>query len=300
MNHLQPQRAATVRWSPRLLNDIVNSPDLATAAEHLRARGIPVFPCVAGGKRPLTAHGFQDASADSDVVNFWWRRWPDANIGVPTGSAGGIDVVDVDVHKTGSGFAAFEHARRAGFVEGWAWLVRTPSGGLHAYFLRTAREGTTLVAAPEQAHRLPRRRRLHHRPALPRDGRGRRNAQLPADCRRCAPPVLADRRRRAARIPRPAPAYPTANRHASARLATRQARWLGGLAPGGWSQRWPVLGGVPDGRGGPRPEHHNLTARRGGVRRWPARARGDGDHPVGVPDRNTTRAGGAAAPYGGG
>ena len=40
--------------------------------------------------------------------------------------------------QTGSGFAAFEHARRAGFVEGWAWLVRTPSGGLHAYFLRTS------------------------------------------------------------------------------------------------------------------------------------------------------------------
>jgi hypothetical protein len=49
-----------------------------------------------------------------------------------------VDVVDVDVHQSGTGFAAFEHARRAGFVEGWAWLVRTPSGGLHAYFLRTS------------------------------------------------------------------------------------------------------------------------------------------------------------------
>ena len=38
------------------------------------SRGIPVFPCVPGGKRPLTAHGFQDASADPDVINFWWRR----------------------------------------------------------------------------------------------------------------------------------------------------------------------------------------------------------------------------------
>jgi len=137
MNELHQHAAATVRWSPRLINDIVNAPDPATAAELLGARGIPVFPCVPGGKRPLTAHGFLDASADPDVINFWWRRQPDANIGVPTGAAGGIDVVDVDVHKTGSGYAAFEHARRAGFVEGWAWLVRTPSGGLHAYFLRT-------------------------------------------------------------------------------------------------------------------------------------------------------------------
>ena len=138
MNNLHQQRAATVRWSPRLLHDTVNAPDLSTAAEHLGASGIPVFPCVPGGKRPLTAHGFQDASADPEVINLWWRRQPDANIGVPTGAVGGIDVVDVDVHATGSGYAAFEHARRAGFVEGWAWLVRTPSGGLHAYFLHAA------------------------------------------------------------------------------------------------------------------------------------------------------------------
>ena len=138
MNHQQSQQSATARWSPRLLNSIVHAPDLATAAEHLGASEVPVFPCVAGGKRPLTVHGFQDSSADTDVIRSWWQRWPDANIGVPTGSASGVDVVDVDVHDTGSGYAAFEHARRAGLVEGWAWLVRTPSGGLHAYFLRTS------------------------------------------------------------------------------------------------------------------------------------------------------------------
>lgn len=137
MNYLHQQADAAVRWSPKLLNNMVNAPDLATSAVHLGAAGIPVFPCVPGGKRPFTAHGFQDASAEHDVIDFWWRRQPDANIGVPTGAAGGIDVVDVDVHGSGSGYQAFEHARRAGFVEGWAWLVRTPSGGLHAYFLRS-------------------------------------------------------------------------------------------------------------------------------------------------------------------
>lgn len=136
MNPLPPQRAETLRWTPRLLTSMVNAPDLSTAAGRLGAGGVPVFPCVPGGKTPLTTHGFQDASADGDVIDFWWRRWPDANIGVPTGEAGGIDVVDVDVHKTGSGFTGFEQARRAGFVDGWAWLIRTPSGGLHAHFLR--------------------------------------------------------------------------------------------------------------------------------------------------------------------
>lgn len=137
MNQLHQQRVTTGRWSPQLLHDLANAPDSATAAEHLAFQSIPVFPCVPGGKRPLTARGFQDATADSDVVHAWWRRWPEANVGIPTGTAGGVDVVDVDVHDSGSGYAAFEQAHRAGFAEGWAWLVRTPSGGMHAYFLRT-------------------------------------------------------------------------------------------------------------------------------------------------------------------
>lgn len=137
MKNVHQPAAPPARWSPQLLNDIAIAPDLASAAELLGTGAIPVFPCAPGGKRPLTAHGFQDASADLTVISSWWRRQPDANIGVPTGAVGGIDVVDVDVHDTGSGYAAFEHARRAGFVEGWAWMVRTPSGGLHAYFLRT-------------------------------------------------------------------------------------------------------------------------------------------------------------------
>lgn len=138
MNHMPPQRAATDRWSPRLLHELANAHDLFAAAGYLVDRDIPVFACAPGGKRPLTAHGFQDASTDPAIVGSWWRRWPEANIGIPTGAASGVDVVDVDVHPTGTGFPAFEQARRARFVEGWAWLVRTPSGGAHAYFPRGA------------------------------------------------------------------------------------------------------------------------------------------------------------------
>lgn len=136
MDHKPSRFAATSRWSSRLLHDLTNAPDLFAAAAYLVGYDIPVFPCVRGGKRPLTSHGFQDASTDPATIELWWRRWPDANIGVPTGAATGVDVVDVDVHSTGTGFPAFEQARLAGFVDGWAWLVRTPSGGAHAYFLR--------------------------------------------------------------------------------------------------------------------------------------------------------------------
>lgn len=137
MNSSQPRHSKTTRWSRQLLNALATSARLNATAELLASAGVPVFPCVPGGKHPLTPHGFKDASTDRAAIASWWHDWPEANIGVPTGAAGGIDVVDVDVHRTGSGYAAIEHARRAGLMEGWAWLVRTPSGGLHAYFLRT-------------------------------------------------------------------------------------------------------------------------------------------------------------------
>jgi hypothetical protein len=107
---------------------------LPEAAARFAASGVPVFPCVPGGKRPLVEHGFHDASTDAAQVTAWWRRWPGANIGVPTGQASGVEVVDVDRKAAGSGFAAFDRARRAGLVAGWLALVRTPSGGMHAYY----------------------------------------------------------------------------------------------------------------------------------------------------------------------
>ncbi len=137
MNHTAPQQPESSRWNPRLLLDLSESPDLSTASALLARHSIPVFPCVPGGKQPLTTRGFHDATTDLATVSAWWNRWPDANIGMPTGAPSGVDVVDVDIHQGGSGFIAFEQARSSGLADGWAWLVRTPSGGLHAYFLHT-------------------------------------------------------------------------------------------------------------------------------------------------------------------
>lgn len=113
---------------------------LPDAAAMFAAAGVPVFPCVQGKKRPLTAHGFHDASTDPSQVQSWWQQWPAANIGIPTGPASGVDVVDVDIHGEESGFPALQRARRAGLIPAWSGLVRSPSGGLHIYF----------PAAPEQ------------------------------------------------------------------------------------------------------------------------------------------------------
>lgn len=109
----------------------VSLPDAAVA--YARA-ALAVFPCVPGEKRPLTRHGLSDATTDLSRVAGWWRRWPEANIGLATGLPGGFDVLDIDVHPGGSGFPALRRARQAGLVDGWAVLVRSPSGGVHLYF----------------------------------------------------------------------------------------------------------------------------------------------------------------------
>jgi hypothetical protein len=66
------------------------------AALTYAGRGVPVFPCAPAGKVPLTTHGFYDATTDLRKIHAWWNRWPEANIGIPTGSMSGPVVVDLD------------------------------------------------------------------------------------------------------------------------------------------------------------------------------------------------------------
>ncbi|MDF1490208.1 bifunctional DNA primase/polymerase [Tessaracoccus caeni] len=113
------------------------SPHLAVAARSLAAAGVPVFPCLVEGKRPLTRRGFLDASSDPEQVAAWWSRTPNANIGIPTGAASGVVVVDVDVHGPRDGRVAYQRATDAGLVDGAGLLVRTPTGGAHVYFPAT-------------------------------------------------------------------------------------------------------------------------------------------------------------------
>jgi Bifunctional DNA primase/polymerase, N-terminal len=98
------------------------------------ARGWPVFPCQVGQKTPATAHGHLDATTDPEQITAWYTRHPLWNLAIATG-APGPDVLDVDDHgPAGNGYAAFARLSKAGLVDGAAAYVRTPSGGLHAYF----------------------------------------------------------------------------------------------------------------------------------------------------------------------
>lgn len=71
--------------------------DTGTLIEHAVAyalQGLEVFPCRPDNKAPLTAHGWKDATADTDQVIAWWRQHPDALIGcrIPKGHV----LLDID------------------------------------------------------------------------------------------------------------------------------------------------------------------------------------------------------------
>lgn len=71
-----------------------NSNDYLLAAALAYAElGYPVFPCAPHSKKPLTEHGFLDASTDPEVIERWWTANPQANIGIPTE---GLVIIDVD------------------------------------------------------------------------------------------------------------------------------------------------------------------------------------------------------------
>ena len=106
------------------------------AAHRFADAGWHVFPAEPGGKRPATEHGFLDATTSHKQIQDWWRSEPRSNLAVATG-APGPDVLDVDKHKEGDGFGAFNQLQRAGLVRDPMAIVRTPSGGFHAYYKGT-------------------------------------------------------------------------------------------------------------------------------------------------------------------
>lgn len=68
---------------------------LLEAALELARADIPVFPCNSK-KQPYISTGFHAATCDEAQIKLWWKKWPWALIGVPTGKASGLLVVDVD------------------------------------------------------------------------------------------------------------------------------------------------------------------------------------------------------------
>ena len=105
-----------------------------TEARELAAQGVPVFPVDAKTKAPRVQGGFHAATVDIQQVEEWWRRWPDAGVGVPTGKNGGtlpLFVLDVDQRPDKNGFASLD---QLGIDIPVTRSHTTPSGGRHYLF----------------------------------------------------------------------------------------------------------------------------------------------------------------------
>ena len=74
------------------------SPRHAAALE-FAAAGIPVFPCIPGGKRPALDGGFKNASTDPKIINEWFAE-ADYNIAFEPEKAG-FAVIDLDPKNGG-------------------------------------------------------------------------------------------------------------------------------------------------------------------------------------------------------
>ena len=93
--------------------------------------------CSSPGKHPLVRHGVKEATSDQRVLEEWWSRCRSANIGIATGRASRIVVVDIDPPH---GEASLELFGRIGRALPPTLAVRTGSGGRHLYYSTPAWE----------------------------------------------------------------------------------------------------------------------------------------------------------------
>jgi predicted DNA-binding transcriptional regulator AlpA len=94
---------------------------------------------------PLTLHGHKDATTDPILVETWWRQYPDALIGVPTGARIGAWVLDPDLDPDKRLDGLEDLARLQGQFGLLPLTVeaKTPRGGRHFYFRWDAAQSIT-------------------------------------------------------------------------------------------------------------------------------------------------------------
>jgi hypothetical protein len=110
-------------------NDYIASRKTPTLVDAAIAMGVPVFPCD-DQKRPLTAHGFKDATANPEEIRRIFANPKASMIGMPTGEITWLVVVDVDVKD---GRAGMEWLNANSHRLPQTRTIRTGSGGLHIY-----------------------------------------------------------------------------------------------------------------------------------------------------------------------
>lgn len=110
----------------------VNKNPRLTAALKLAQQGFHILPLRPGDKRPLTTHGFKDAQPDQQLIKDWWKEWPDANIGIATGSVSAAVVIDIDPRNKGDQTLMFLEELYGPLPR--TVESRTGGGGRHLFF----------------------------------------------------------------------------------------------------------------------------------------------------------------------
>lgn len=112
-------------------------------------QGAPVFPCDPNSKKPYLrakkdslgqkipkSGGLYQATTNLQTIDDWWDKYPDAMIGIPTGSASGYVAIDID-NDPGKGIEGLFEWKKLEDKYGPITLtgtVVTPRGGKHYYF----------------------------------------------------------------------------------------------------------------------------------------------------------------------
>lgn len=112
--------------------------ELLEAALHYAEMGLAVFPLQERGKEPITHNGFENASTEERQIRLWWKRNPNANIGIATGSmSGGLVAIDMDIDKEKGkdGYRVFTNWCMQNYlVLPDSWLSITGRGGYHLLY----------------------------------------------------------------------------------------------------------------------------------------------------------------------
>lgn len=116
-----------------MLTQVHASPCIQAALAYAQVHCWPVFPVAVAGKRPLSPRGFYNATINVNQILRWWRQWPDANIGIPTGERTGLAVIDVDPRH--GGMDSLEQLQRQYGSLPATRTTQTGGGGLHFWFV---------------------------------------------------------------------------------------------------------------------------------------------------------------------
>ena len=103
------------------------------AAIEYAAQGFRVIPCN-DQKKPRVAGWRKGSNADPAQIKRWWDMWPSANVGIVTGEASGLLVLDIDVKAGGNGFVELEAFLGYPVEDIQAPRYSTPSGGQQLWF----------------------------------------------------------------------------------------------------------------------------------------------------------------------